>query len=215
MYHEAQLHDRACFITLTYAKAPATLEVWKVQRFLKKLRKHMPVRYFLCGEYGEKTGRPHYHMVLFGGDFRGGSFDIDGRLYGNEILNRIWRHGDCVIGEFSMASACYVAGYVNKKMDDSDTFTIMSRRPPIGYDWAVRHQDMLQRREKVVIEGNEYPIPKVYLHWEECTTFRQDKIDLDNVKANRLSCVRSLTDEQLRNKEINQAASDARKEEKL
>lgn len=37
--------------------------------FINKLRVALPpksFRYFLCGEYGEDTLRPHYHLVLFG-----------------------------------------------------------------------------------------------------------------------------------------------------
>ena len=39
-----------------------------VQKFLKRLRKAYrgKLRYFVAGEYGEKTARPHYHMILYG-----------------------------------------------------------------------------------------------------------------------------------------------------
>ena len=39
-----------------------------MQRFMKRLRMKIgvPVRYLLCGEYGEKRGRPHFHILLFG-----------------------------------------------------------------------------------------------------------------------------------------------------
>jgi len=35
---------------------------------MKRLRKHYSgrtIRYYMCGEYGENMGRPHYHAVFF------------------------------------------------------------------------------------------------------------------------------------------------------
>lgn len=44
-----------------------------VTKFLKSLKEYYRIeknitgiRYFYCGEYGETTQRPHYHMILFG-----------------------------------------------------------------------------------------------------------------------------------------------------
>lgn len=74
--HEASLHKRNCFITLTYDEKNlpknGSLQLEHVQLFLKRLRRgsQIPLRYFLCGEYGEKSARPHYHLCLFGDDFK-------------------------------------------------------------------------------------------------------------------------------------------------
>ena len=45
-----------------------TLSVEDTQLFIKRLRKAVkePLRYFLAGEYGDNTARPHYHMILYG-----------------------------------------------------------------------------------------------------------------------------------------------------
>ena len=73
--HEAQLHKDNCFITLTYndehLPSPPSLSVRDFQLFMKRLRKRFGkgIRFFHCGEYGEKYGRPHYHACLFGFDF--------------------------------------------------------------------------------------------------------------------------------------------------
>lgn len=68
------------FITLTYdsENVPVTRHgresLWKrdCQLFFKRLRKAhtacgevSPIKYFLCGEYGGQTVRPHYHCILF------------------------------------------------------------------------------------------------------------------------------------------------------
>lgn len=85
---EGITHEDVLFVTLTYSDeflprdiyCPVTGEVLfshvlgcldkrAVQLFLKRLRKKLPpksLRYFYCGEYGERKGRPHYHFILWG-----------------------------------------------------------------------------------------------------------------------------------------------------
>lgn len=70
------------FITLTYDtdSVPITrngfmgLKKRDLQLFFKRLRKahaqsdnplNAPIRYYACGEYGGRTNRPHYHIILF------------------------------------------------------------------------------------------------------------------------------------------------------
>ena len=88
--HESQLHDKNCFLTLTYndENLPTipcidmeTGEILETRQpslnkrdiclFMKDLRKRFGagIRFFQCGEYGEKFARPHHHMILFGFDF--------------------------------------------------------------------------------------------------------------------------------------------------
>ena len=60
-----------CFITLTYNNAhlPEHDSLCKrdFQLFMKRLRKRFGsgIRYYMCGEYGGKYGRPLYHALLF------------------------------------------------------------------------------------------------------------------------------------------------------
>lgn len=71
-YHELSYHDRSSFVTLTYDEdhVPDNYSLSKhhVQKWLKRLRKQMTnsLKYFLCGEYGSRTLRPHYHALLYG-----------------------------------------------------------------------------------------------------------------------------------------------------
>lgn len=68
--------SRAMFITLTYNNdnlpADGSLVHRDVQLFMKRLRRQLEyyymtrVRAFICGEYGHKNGRPHYHLIVFG-----------------------------------------------------------------------------------------------------------------------------------------------------
>ena len=70
--------EQACsalFVTLTYddekvpktASGLMTLQKSDLQKFFKRLRKktHEKISYYAVGEYGDKTQRPHYHIILF------------------------------------------------------------------------------------------------------------------------------------------------------
>lgn len=141
--HEAQLHEENCFLTLTYddEHLPKDLSLKKdhVQKFIKRLRRKYPektIRYFYCGEYGENTDRPHYHICLFGIDFHHDRKfyrfnSLDQRLYNSKTLDRLWskplKEGDrpspighAVIGDLTYQSAAYVARYVTKKVSGKE-----------------------------------------------------------------------------------------------
>ena len=181
IYHESKMHERNCFVTLTYENAPEKINRKDPQIFIKRLRRRSetPIRYFLTGEYGEKTRRPHYHAIIFGEDFLGGAYDIDHKLYSNPVIDQAWGHGLVSIGNLTLASAMYTAGYTTKKVNDPDTFSIMSRSPPLGRTWVQQHHDNLRRLEHVVIEGQEIPIPDVYLKWLEGVE------EYEHIKANK------------------------------
>lgn len=184
-YHESLMHDQNCFVTLTYdnENLPANGKIDKthLQKFFKRVRKKHSIRYFACGEYGGQTHRPHYHAIIFGKDWLEGSQQIDDKLYTNHELVSMWGQGLVSIAPVTMASICYVCGYVTKKLDDTDTFTLMSRRRGIGYNFLDKYKTSLAQSESVTIEGREYPIPKRYLAWEE-----ESKL-FDHVKNNRRS----------------------------
>lgn len=165
MYHESTLHAQNSFITLTYSDAPPELSKHDLQCFFKRLRHLVPVRYFACGEYGTATHRPHYHAVIFGADFRGQAVSINDSLWSSPHLEKAWGKGLVSVGDVTIASCMYVAGYVAKKIGDPDTFNLMSRRPGIGHTWLDRYRDDIKRTGTVAIEGNNFPIPARYLNW--------------------------------------------------
>lgn len=73
---EHKVSSSAMFVTLTYHPKflPDGLSKTHVQKYLKRLRKRDTsnrIRYYLVGEYGSKTGRPHYHILLFNADSLG------------------------------------------------------------------------------------------------------------------------------------------------
>lgn len=173
-YHESTLHDLNCFITLTYDDdhLPKDGKISKeaLQKFFKRLRKDIdPVklRYIACGEYGEESRRPHYHAILFGVDFLHDKITVTDQLYTSPTLSKSWPYGFVTIAPVTMSSICYVCGYVLKKMQDDETFNLMSRRPGIGHNWLDKYADDIRRTGTVTIEGREYAVPPRYLVWKE------------------------------------------------
>lgn len=151
------------FVTLTYDDAhvpksyyadpdtgeaqPAnTLSPRDVQLFMKRLRKRhvAPLRFFLCGEYGPQTFRPHYHAIIFGLQLNDlvpyGMNDLGQMTYQSNFLTSCWsirkappRHGSVTLlssdpdyfceplGRVVVAPAtwntfAYVARYATKKL---------------------------------------------------------------------------------------------------
>lgn len=177
-YHESTLHKQNSFITLTYddehLPSDGLISKYELQTFVKRLRKHQDkyfpddkLRYVACGEYGGLTRRPHYHAIIFGRDWLEQKVQINEKLYTCPDLINIWGKGHVSIAPVTMASICYVCGYVTKKMDDDDTFVLRSNRPGIGHDWIDTYLGDAIVDGKVSIEGREYPVPKRYILWHE------------------------------------------------
>lgn len=178
--HESQMHERSSFVTLTYDEEHVPrdggLDYRHFQLFLKRLRKQCLVRFFMAGEYGERTKRPHYHACLFGVGFddrvllRAGSPGLE--LYSSKRLEALWPLGASSVGEVTLESAGYVARYTAKKVTgeaaelaysrvDPDTgeyfqvspeFGHMSLKPGIGATWFEKFGREVWTRDAVVVQ---------------------------------------------------------------
>lgn len=111
---EEKISTSAHFITLTYDSVHAPinkngkLDLSKrdLQLFFKKLRKASEcyqdkIKYFAVGEYGGKTQRPHYHILLF-----------NCRV---ELIQPAWDFGSVYYGTVTGASIGYTLKYMSKK----------------------------------------------------------------------------------------------------
>lgn len=131
----------ASFVTLTYSDDRLmngkVLQKSHLQNFFKLLRYYAPgreIRYFAVGEYGEKSWRAHYHVVLFGVS-----------IVESAVLQKAWTWGFVHVGTVTPDSVEYVCGYVTKKLTSSSgraklslrgrppEFAVMSRRPGLGF----------------------------------------------------------------------------------
>ena len=210
--HEASLWLNNIFITLTYndQNLPEHNILVKkdFQDFMKRLRKHKkantknPIRFFHCGEYGEKFGRPHYHAILFNTNFNDRK-PIPGQknLTTSDTLKKLWGKGHVSIGDVTFQSASYVAGYVQKKINgkqkedhyrriDKTTgetwvlpqeYATMSRRPGIAGLWFAKHKKDVYPSDNIHINGKEMRPPKYY----DKLFQEQNPLQMEQIKENR------------------------------
>ncbi len=195
-WHESQMHEQNAYVTLTYddPHLPAyhSLDHRDVQLFLKRLRKKYPnVKYFMCGEYGDQTHRPHYHIILFGyypPDPVYHRTKNGNRYYKSKELDKFWRCGFTDTSGVSYHSSGYVARYTlkkqNPKEDLQDRYTYLDEngqlqvRPfeyvrmstgryfgtGIGGSWFKKYAAQTATHDYVLDpNGHKCPVPKYYL----------------------------------------------------
>jgi hypothetical protein len=191
--HEAQMHTFNCFITLTYSdeylSGLSSLVYRDFQLFMKRLRKRFSstiIRFYMCGEYGEAFGRPHFHACLFGLDFPDKVYlsksGAGSKIYRSKILEELWPFGFSSVGAVTFESAAYVARYVMKKVTgaqaeahyyvtDKNTgecfnrvaeFCHMSLRPGIGATWLAKYGSDVYPEGRVVVNGHNSFSPRYY-----------------------------------------------------
>lgn len=193
MYHESQLHDDNCFITLTYnddnQPLHNSLNKSDFQNFLKRFReriKPIRIRFFHCGEYGETTDRPHYHAIIFGYAFpdrKHYKTRKDYHVYRSELLEELWPYGFSEITDFTPTTAAYVAGYITKKISGPTQaefyswidpimhtkherlppYATMSNRPGIGALWYQKFGKEVFPDDFVIMDGRKVAPPLYYL----------------------------------------------------
>lgn len=168
--HESRLWPTTLFITLTYSEAhlpsPPTVSKRVSQLFLKRLRRALEperLRYFLTAEYGGKFGRPHYHVILFSALSK----------YDGPLLESAWPYGRVDIQQLEGGAAQYVCKYIQEPLySDKRTysahgltpeFSLMSRRPAIGHNFAARYYSTWLKSGYCIQEGFKKPIPRAYI----------------------------------------------------
>lgn len=163
-------HPISYFVTLTYDNDNVpittnkfmTLQKADLQKYIKRLRKTQKhnIKYYAVGEYGSKTERPHYHILLFNARSQ------------KEIIDK-WAFGTVHIGTITNKSIAYtleyIATYLDKRKharDDRELqFKVMSKG--IGLNWLKQggrqYIDADIKRNYIRLEdGTKISIPKIY-----------------------------------------------------
>lgn len=188
---EARCHLKNSFVTLTYDDEHySKLDLKKdVRSFFKSLWNHdIKFRYYGCSEKGGQTGRWHHHIILFGfipDDLKVFSKTKSGGYqYTSKFIDSIWKKGFATVCEFEPGLAAYVAGYVNKKLEDPDdeSYQFMSTRPGIGFPYAAsRIQDIYESSSLVTTFGShKASVPRYFDKIAE-----QCGVDLSDVRLER------------------------------
>lgn len=197
---ELDYHDAASFVTLTYEYAPPQLIKDDLSAYIKRVRERVRqadssrigTKFFGSGEYGDRFGRPHYHVLWFGLHPQADK----------EVLTDAWKFGLVDVDTVTSKVVSYVAGYCSKKLGpsfyrgrevvDAETgeiciaqppFIHMSRRPGIGA--TARDQFPRAWRDCVVVGGAKARVPR-YLHekWKRTATVEErDALEQERVSS--------------------------------
>ncbi|QXP44310.1 MAG: replication initiator protein [Arizlama microvirus] len=255
--HESQKHIENSFLTLTYAPEHlpygGTIVKKHFADFMKRLRKSIApkkISFFHCGEYGEDPldarflprsainvfgrvlGRPHYHAIIFGHDFKDKlpwkKNENGDHLWTSKTLTDLWGKGHCSIGTVSFQSASYCSGYILKKfngdlaeqhykfsLNDGSSFDLtpeyitMSLRPAIGRDWMDKFQSDVYPEDFVVMNGKKMKPPRYYdkrLSFQSELTYIQIKAERTNKRLLNLKRIMECMPRRLKSKSIVTAA---------
>lgn len=178
LQQQEKVSKNSHFITLTYGtsavpitnKGYMSLRRTDLQLFIKRLRKaHSKsgiwaagLKYYIAGEYGGQTGRPHYHCIIFNAK--------------RELIQPAWGLGEIHYGSITGASIGYCLKYMSKpsiipkhKNDDrKKEFALMSKGLGKNYldpdrGFVFWHKDDLQNRCYLNIgDGKKASMPRYY-----------------------------------------------------
>lgn len=142
----------AFFVTLTYAMKDPELSVRDVQLYIKRLRKSekKKIRYFLVGEHGTKTGRAHYHALIFNTT--------------EKNIRSHWKKGITHVGAVTGASVMYTLKYMVQQ-SERKPFRLMSRGYGIGAKYLTDEMVAWHRSgDKMYMMVNDVknPLPRFY-----------------------------------------------------
>lgn len=226
MMLELQDHKESYFVTLTYdednvpksyypdpdtGEAIQSLTLCKrdVQLFFKRLRKSLDgqkVRYYLCGEYGTNTLRPHYHAIIFGlplNDLTPVRKMSYGLLYSSAFLASIWQKGMVGVTEVTWETCAYTARYVTKKLNGNlaefytihnltPEFSLMSRKPGLARRYYDENKDEFYNYDEIYVatarKGVKFKPPKYY----DCLYAIDNPAEFGKIKENRRKMAENL-----------------------
>lgn len=186
---ENEYHIKKCFVTLTFDnnilkngnKYGANLSfIYHIEnsndyfkKFMKRLRKHYKnkaITYFRVSEYGDKTKRPHIHMIIWGINFEEDRIQYTQSKsnhiqYYSPTLQKLWNCGICTIQDINIYNTIYTSQYVNKKFKKDEkrykAKISFSNRSKISSKWARRNFNEIAKGN-LEIDKKKFSIPKSY-----------------------------------------------------
>lgn len=185
-YLESLSHKNSVFLTLTYSddnlplnkQGIPTIRKEHLNGVIKRIRGYIlpeTMRVLASSEYSS-TGRPHYHLCLFG-------VDVDTLLkfcrhyhhnsHGIVMEDfRGWSYGGCLVAPFDVKTAFYVSKYLVKSDKDKKDYEALniepesiyqSRRPALGKAYAEQHKDRLLKDGFIRCKGVKFKIPRYFM----------------------------------------------------
>lgn len=151
------------FLTLTFddAHLPNGLQHPIFSGFMKRLRRRdgtPDVKFHVAGEYGEKSGREHYHVLFYNH-----RYDMADILYAWSEPRTGIPFGFVYDGTLTPMSIKYVSGYVNKKGYDPGS----GKRPPYGRTscnlpdgLTIKEIVKMAQTGKISYNGRKFSVPR-------------------------------------------------------
>lgn len=179
---EYEKHGVGAFVTLTYddehLPSDGSLHKDHIQKFIKRVRKHYAgngaseIKYYLCGEYGPTTFRPHYHIAIFGVDFEMENWiQYKSKHYYSPTLLELWPFGFNEVGFLNKTTMNYVTGYIQKKLfgEEAALYKKLNVIPPfqlfskkLGVEFVQKHGSQFVNNMCITVQGKKMPISKYY-----------------------------------------------------
>lgn len=222
---EAQDHEHNSFLTLTYnneniplsevvdtktgeVKPISSLNPEHTKNFIKKLRRHYKyhynhegIRFYLCGEYGDKTNRAHYHVLLYNCPINDKKFHKTteaGILWTSETIEKIWGMGNIMVADMTWETCAYTARYMMKKQKGRDAkeyyenlgiipeFCRMSLKPGIGKNYYEKNKDKIYKYDEIILTGSKGKAIKVKppAYYDRMYDIEQPD-EMEEIRANR------------------------------
>lgn len=166
--HMEASNSNSYFCTLTYSEdhLPKTLDYQSIkqdlQKWFKRLRrkldysfKDVHVKYYLVSEFGDSTGRLHFHLCLF----------VNHRLplvLLRDLFDCTWRNGRTQVRNLDARKINYVTKYIHKKYYSKD-FYVNLKSNGIGCSYLTVEFIIRQRKRAsryCWLNGRKFFIPR-------------------------------------------------------
>ena len=198
MFCAWQSHDVSAFVTFTYDDnhlvykdgfLQPTLSKEDVHKYLDNLRHKLnncDFEFYLCGEYGDKFNRPHYHAIFFG---------LDYELH-KSLFEQTWKKGSVKVLPVNPASFRYVSKYIvkpySREWNDKNYYDLglippfrkMSRG--LGLRVYLTHLDELREKGFFYLKGKRISVNRYYFNKLVSYSERQIFVREQSLYENRI-----------------------------
>lgn len=138
-----------------------------IRQYFERKYHHTGIKYFYCGEYGEKNHRPHFHIILMNcplDPLENHDYHIDDNMkkhFKNDVIDKYWKYGLTDVAYVEWSNAAYTARYCTKKLFNKDPesyakeckipeYLRMSRN--IGREWYEEHKDEIYHTDEIIMK---------------------------------------------------------------
>lgn len=191
----------------------------EVLRDRARKRGYQNIEYMMSGEYGERNGRPHYHMILLTDDpeielslYAAGRTKTGYDLYGSIALDEIWQKGLIKLSRASTACMAYTARYTLKKSYKGDYDKLrkqfcdfpeefISSTPGIGKRYLDEHLEEILKKPTLQLPGTKgVSLPSYFIDRLEKLGYSDfvKKLKDDNIDRQNKSIRQLEKDEKMR-----------------